>query len=376
MSDRDKIREALSGVEPLKVEGIDRDKFQNVSVGNYDPPSYIVQILFLNVLGCADFGSEEKVWWHTYFRFKGHTFLIRDYKFGTWSIEVNNTDNETNRIVDELKGRIRHASHFVDRVLYELLKNEVEQECFFLQNHYSTLSSLYMFLEAKTKDAIGQYDAPEDSSATQNNTSDIMNFLNRQLELDRNVSFYVLPLNIVFYSMLEFLMDVFYAFERPSIAFFDFRELKWSERFKKVLPVQTDFQIAKVYRELLHIRRHYRNPLCHGLTDETSLLVPMPGAGIVPLSYKNLSLQMQYGLTPISKDTATYQLDIFTRFNEYIEEREPFCMYLLFAQHAFPIPIEETAAQEVKRHMTGYDNFDEYLVYRSMHEDMIINRDI
>src|SRR5262245_29938022 len=86
MNARKKLLGILEGIAPHRPS---RDEhmftFENVSTGNFDPPAYIVAFLFLNVLSYQDFGSSEKVWWHTFFKYRGYVFLLRDYKFGSWS---------------------------------------------------------------------------------------------------------------------------------------------------------------------------------------------------------------------------------------------------------------------------------------------------
>ena len=67
----------------------------NLSAKNFDPPSYVVQILFLNILQMANYGPMEKICWHTYFEYKNQLFMIRDYKFGTWTIEGENEHADT-----------------------------------------------------------------------------------------------------------------------------------------------------------------------------------------------------------------------------------------------------------------------------------------
>lgn len=63
--------------------------FHNLSVRNTFPPAHIIRLLFLFILEFPDFGEEDKVNWHTYFKYQNQYFKIRDYIYGnslTWTI--------------------------------------------------------------------------------------------------------------------------------------------------------------------------------------------------------------------------------------------------------------------------------------------------
>ena len=65
----------------------DRIDTQTILANIFNPPLYIIEIIFFGLLKFKNFGSMDKVWWHTYFRYKDFLFMIRDYKFNSWSIE-------------------------------------------------------------------------------------------------------------------------------------------------------------------------------------------------------------------------------------------------------------------------------------------------
>jgi hypothetical protein len=178
------------------------------------------------------------------------------------------------------------------------------------------------------------------------------------------------------FALLEFLLDVVYAFERPNLNFFEFRNKSWNERFGTVFPIQTNPELKKAYEELLHIKKAYRNPLSHGYANEVSLLVPMPSTGLVPLSYEFLSHEFYSVFGQISVANVRQIKTVFDTFIEYISHTEPWSFYLLFIEQGFPIPIEQKAVSVVKSQMTDIESFDAYLKARSRYEDAVRNRDI
>ncbi len=110
MSTRENIAKIFTGITELD-DDVDIFKFNNISVRNYDPPAYIVRIILIDVLGLRDCGPMDKVRWHTVFSYKDKTFMMRDYKFGSWSIESDTNDEQTHAVVSELKRKIKIAAN-------------------------------------------------------------------------------------------------------------------------------------------------------------------------------------------------------------------------------------------------------------------------
>jgi len=145
----------MSGIEPHEPQDDDSIfSYKNVSTGNFDPPAYIVAFVFFFVLGYKNFGGFEKVWWHTYFRYNNILFLIRDYKFGTWSLEAKTDIEAAEDLVPELKGKIRSAARHADKILKTEFKAEIEKGQFYINNGYGKLRSTYEFYLEETKAAV------------------------------------------------------------------------------------------------------------------------------------------------------------------------------------------------------------------------------
>lgn len=190
------------------------------------------------------------------------------------------------------------------------------------------------------------------------------------------ISNYSFSLILSFYSLLEFLLDVLYAFERPKIAFSKYKKKKWFERFEQVFPVNSNEEANTLLTELKDIKNNYRNPLAHGLFSEANLLVSMPYIGLIPLSYKYLSNRIYYGFLNMEKEDALKIISIFRRFLKFVNKEEPYRFYMLYIDYDFPIPINKKTILEIKQKMAKYEEFKKYLDERSRYEDMVINRDI
>jgi len=375
MKETNKIRLILKDFKPFEPASNAPYEFVNISTGNFNPPSYIVQILLLEILGLKNYGRMDKVLWHTYFWYKNYPFMIRDYKFGSWTIKGLRNDEKISQLAEEIQSKIIKSSKILDKVLYNELKSEVEKERFYLNNMYSKLLSIYDFYEEKVLDTIGELEKFQ-KNVKEIEISNIIKNLNIKLNLEKTISKYSFALILSFFSFLEFLLDVIYAFEQPNKKFFEFRKKKWYERFKLVFPINKNKELKHLYDDLIDIRRDYRNPLAHGLTNEVSLLVPLPFAGLVPLSYEFLSEKTYYGFVEIEKDDASKIIGTFRKLLKFVEEEEPYKFYTLYLSYGFPIPINAQESSKIKKEMTTYEEFKEYLEKRAFYEDMIRNRDI
>jgi hypothetical protein len=208
------------------------------------------------------------------------------------------------------------------------------------------------------------------------NMQEIADSHNRRIHLETLVTYRTIPLINTFFSLLEFLLDVFYAFQQPELSFFEYRNLSWQDRFKRTIPLQPGSDFTKNYERLVNIRSQYRNPFTHGLTNESSLLVPFSFAGLVPVSYEHLSNTVHYGLVQMSSNTVKEIITILSDFLDLIANEEPYCYYLLYLDYGFPVPIARQAVESIIKEMTDYEGFEQYLQGRSRYEDAVINRDI
>lgn len=376
MEEINKIRLILKDFKPFDPKSNDCSKFANILTGNYNPPSYIVQILLLGILGFKNYGRMDKVLWHTYFQYKNYSFMIRDYKFGSWTIEGAGNDKGMVQLAKEIQNKIIKSSKVLDKILYNELKSEVEKERFYLNNVYPKLSSIYKFYEQKVLDTIGEYEKFENDIKKPEKIPDITENLNIKLTLQETISKYSFALILSFFSFLEFLLDVIYAFEQPNKKFFEFRKENLNDRFRLAFSINKNKELKRLYDSLINIKTNYRNPLAHGLTNEVNLLVPLPSAGLVPLSYEYLSDKTYYGFAEIEKDDASKIISTFRRFLKFVEDEEPYKLYILYLSYGFSIPINAQEISKIKKEMTTYEEFKEYLEKRASYEDMVINRDI
>jgi hypothetical protein len=136
---------------------------------------------------------------------------------------------------------------------------------------------------------------------------------------------------------------------RPSMSFFEFRRLNWEYRFKAVIPLNTGGKVPREYERILKIKALFRNPLTHGLTNATSLLVPVTFGGLVPATYEHLESSVHFGTTAISKEVALEALGTFERLLTHFSSELPYAYYMRYLDSGFSIPVQESSIREIKQ---------------------------
>src|ERR1043165_3618717 len=370
------ILRCLQGFEAYSPgPGEDEMSFENVSVGNTTPPAYIVAFLFLNILGYEDFGPSDKVWWHTFFSYRNRVFLVRDYKFGTWSLESRHR-NVPEEIVKEIIAKIQSASRHADDLLERELRKEIDQENFWIENGYEWLRQTYEFYLAEARDARDQLrlcaaKTVHGHGSVQDSVQRVVQHIGDLRQRETVLAYRAFPVFPSFFSLLEFLCDVFFAFQRPNTSFWEFRQQAWQDRLKMVVPLLPASDLVKNYEKVVGIKSNYRNPLTHGLTNLTKLLVPVRFGGLVPMSYEHLA-----HTNKISDEVLSEAVDAFEFILSYFAKTEPFAYYMLYAEHGFSIPVEATEVAAIKANMTSMEDFTNYLEFKHEYQDAIGNREI
>ena len=118
MTELKKIKQIMNVIkEYTPTKGEDISSFHNLLIKNYEIPSYIIANIFFKYLGFNNFGKDEKVWWHTFFTYKGVIFCIHDYKFGTWSINCKYKNEKEIILSNEIAGILKCASNLADEIV-------------------------------------------------------------------------------------------------------------------------------------------------------------------------------------------------------------------------------------------------------------------
>lgn len=337
---------------------------------NGNPPKYIISLLFKNLGFQKKPVYIEKMNWIIYFKYKGKIFEIHDYKFNTWSLAVNLKDLEsdkdlTNSLVEEIVKILNKGSKYLDKKLSLSLREQLKKNEFYFNNAYKKLKPVYNFYLTKLKEIKKEWDVAETEVVEEEIETGMgkitsKKFIDHKRAKEVESSYYFFPLISIYYSILEFLLDIFKCLDDPDFDYVDFRTLNWKERFKAVFNLE-DKDLKKLYDTIVEIKDVYRNPLTHGLNNEANLLIPIKDEGIVPISYEFLSNKPHFTSKIISIEKSVEYVERLENFFDYLSKTEPFSFYWLYLQYDFNIPKSKVDVNRLKEHMGTIEEFSNYL---------------
>lgn len=371
---KDKIHQILSGISE---DASPHQNMQPVVTGIYDPPSYAVRILLCGLAGFQNAGPDEKQVWSIRLRYKEVGFLVRDWKRTSWSVDCASPAAEAVTLANTVVEKIKSACRLLDKVLAEELKHEIEVSNFFLHNSYYKIRPLYEYfrgqgerIDREKKEFVAKNQAARVSAQREGNFKSGLELLARSLaeqsnqlaELERTLSYNAAAMIVFYFAYTELLLDILHAFEPfRGQTFQEFRSAKWSDRFKSVLSVSKDKELARIYQALLEIKQNYRDAVVHGYGDAEALLVPLKGIGLVPISYEVASEAPHFSWLPVSEELALRAMQAFKDFDDWLARDEYAGYVVLYAKTGFEIPFQPDRLEKIQGWMKGHEAFKEAL---------------
>ena len=292
-------------------------------------------------------------------------------------MEVHSEHKNNTSIFGEILGKLKAAGRLAGGMLEHELSIHIEKGEFWINNSYHSLRSSYDFFRDETEASLNALETFESAPQIENDGMEgITERFNEGMRHKRIITYRSIPLINSFFSLLEFLLDAFFSFEQPTGTFLEFRQLNWQDRMKLVVLLEPGSNILKCYEQIVRIKTDFRNPLTHGLTNKSVLLVPVPFGGLVPVSYEHLSNTLHFGMTQISPRVVREIVSAFDRFLDAVEKKEPYAFYLRYLESGFSLPASKKEADPILKEMSDMETFEQYLEDRSMYEDAVVNRDL
>ena len=362
-----RIKQALYGIEQKTDSTPLRCEFP-IRQGLQDPPTYIVEILLCEFLG-FEWSIEDKSAWVVSLEYDGVNFTISDWKRSTWSIRSFDDTIETQNTAEAFENKLQAAGTILNRLLQPELRKRVDNSEFYIKNSFYPLRRQYEYFRQVLNDELTDSSTSEidghlvsDDLTNSENAHWISSFIGRMIRSEQVVSHNACAMVAFFFSYTEFLFDVLFALDEDrSMSYADFRKLTWAERFKEVLPVSDDNTLNQIYDRILHIKRTTRDVVLHGFPDESALLVPFGGTGLIPVSYKTLTESRIFAWNPVGESDAHEMLEACQAFDDWLTSSDPAWYAYRYAESGFEIPFASKGVERVNSWMSSHDEFEEAL---------------
>jgi hypothetical protein len=339
--------------------------------GIIDPPSYMAKMALVLGGRFKWYKSHEKSGWQVYVRYKGISYSLEDWKNYSWSISAETGDAETVLGASELKKKIAGAAKRMGRIVAEYGSQRLRSGQFFILNNYPKIRNACYHFRYHIQSEQESRKKREASYRKPKAVEKLVDRLNESIASDTRIAVAGYAMVGLYFSSLEVLFDVMFAFGERQTEYVTFRRLSWAKRFKTVLPPSSTPELARLYQRLLALKQNYRDTIFHGLGGDESLLIPLPGAGLVPISYETLTRSIHFRPTMMDVEFALEALHLSDEFDAWLESTTPYSHHLEFARFGFPIPLYGERLDEVKDAMAGPRDFTEWLEEQATIEDYL-----
>lgn len=352
----------LSADHPIRAD-------VTIATGITRPQTYVVKAA-LAFHGTKWYRQWEKSAWQIYVTYKGFTYALTDSRNYSWSLRTNSTDADALHHGLELKRKVSQAADVMDDVIQQYAKNQVAAGEYFIYNNFLKVRSGYEYFREQLA---AQVKEREDRQTSRPEPASIQGFFDdysEDMALERRTAYTGYAMVGLYFSSLEVLFDVMFAFSKRSMEYLEFQERTWAERFKMVLPLDASPEIRAYYEQLLLTKRNFRDKVFHGMGGHENLLVALPGAGLVPISSETLATSIAYQVITQDTEPAKQAAALFDEFDAWLDETLPYANYVAFARQSTTIPLYserlDRAKEELKK---SAEEFQDWLNQESMAED-------
>lgn len=333
--------------------------------GLVKPPSYIVLLLMCQMLCFPRYRYKDKSAWKINIRYRGRKLRISAWERGCWSIDAPEDSPIDRQAAMHLKLKIQKAWRILDEALVPELQRCVDEENFSVHNAYGEIRTLYLHFRSQVERMLSQEEKIFEARVRSTSPKGVLS-LNTRFEMinTRNILERNMYATIAFFfSYTDSLFEILFAFKSPrTMTFRQFLTLSWGNRFSKVFPVDTDDRIAEINKELLDIKRHYRDALLHGSMRRASLLVPLETLwAVIPVDFDPRKRRIRVSWPPFPEVSARQVLDVFLTFDRWIENDQHMQYVLLYAESGLPIPFQQERVDKIRGWMSSREAFEEVL---------------
>lgn len=337
--------------------------------GGTSPPGYMIKMVLVFLYGSRLPQGSDKSEWELPLEFQGLTFLVTDFRRYKWNIYGPEGSQEEAR---ELKRKLITAANILNKQIENEAQTHFASDHLFIQNHYHKTLALYEYFYSEVR---SQLEAPPNNKeGTEAERFDISEEMVHEIQRNIRIEFNLIATSIFFFALTEVLIDACFALgNRNGCSYKDFRKKDWAKRVKFFLKFSSDKTFAADYKDILEVRRYYRNIPIHASPE---YFFPMKGFGLIPSNYRALQAPHMLPSIGFSQEEALRVLGLFDRFFGYFKASQVGKFAFIYVKSGLPIPIHSESAEKLKKFMSSEEKFKEEVQSRTDYQDMRDNMDI
>jgi hypothetical protein len=340
------------------------------------PPTYMVFLTFVGLLGYRYWGKEEKVAWTIPIIYKGIPFLLSSRKFGFRVLTLKGISPNSS-LINEMLLKLKKGIIIADRYLQPIFRAKLQKGLITIANSYLKLTNMYLYFRERASLSYNKKLAKKSRKDSDNklpkNIVDDLNLLN---EYEHQGFYYSVSMMDAYFSRLEHFLVIAVPFSAREISVPKYISLFWKEKYKTLFNLAEDKEALRQYERLNEIKEKYRNPFSHGFfqKDNASLFVHVPVVGAVPLNLACFSGNIHFSIVPISKEIFEYFCGVFDEFEEFLK-KSSLRYALKYAETGLDVAFDSKSLDQCKKACESEKEFEEFIEKRAYLSDMYANMD-
>ena len=310
----------------------------------------------------------DKVAWSIRFEFRGRHFAFELRKFG---LRLRSDDGERgDPLLREVHWRARALARIAARHLASVhVPAQLQAGTVTIPNYFDALEWRYRFFRDQAEALFASLPVLTAANVLEVDLSAYNETSSRAGAFATScIDAYLSRVDHLFVLSLAFTGDVV---ERGGLL--EFLGASWSKKFCEQLKPGDDPRIAKLYEELVTLRREWRNPWAHGglKSGGASFYFHAPGVGALPVSLsKSEGRQIMDLETP--ERNFNRALELFDEFDEVLEHDKLRYTYR-WARSGLDLPVDAGTRQQARDAMRSPEDFEDFVEGVGRHRDMVDN---
>jgi hypothetical protein len=336
------------------------------------PPADLIFLSLASILGCSYAGKFEKIAWSIAFSYKTVPFAFSLQKFGLRLFRHKKVPPKPAFVEEMLRALIK-AIGIIGTLFEPIALEQIKSGNVTLANSFVQLDNMYFYFRKEAKKNFILF-----SQKSKTAIDDIGEFLSRRFKRMSAGNYNAYAMIDAFFSRLEQLLLLLLPFMNYNRIKHDLVHIMnsfWSEKFKIIFNLNTDFVAKKLYDQMNCLREKHRNPVSHGNFQKNgkSFFFHFP-MGVISCHLSCINGDRSHSILKLDKDEFNRICELFDEIDNYIETG-PSKYGFRYAKSGLAVAFDEKSLCKYKAAAVDDESFIDFIELESKVADMNANMD-
>jgi hypothetical protein len=343
---------------------------------------YMVFVIFVYIKKFRFTGKWEKVAWEIPIKYKGTPFILTHRKFGFRIISNYKNESIKKKAIDAITN-IHKAMRYAEELIEPFVKTLIRKGNITLDNEFSIAHRRYDFFRGK---AIKEFKTVDKSESKfkinlKDGYAKAIKSYNKSLQIAEAGRYYITAMLDSYFSLLEHTFVLLLPFlTNVNVSLIDLEKfigLNWKEKFKIVLPPNSDTEAMQLLERLDKIKEQLRNPLTHGyfLKNGNSFYVHIPNLHAIPMTLTKSKEHFKYSFEGPTAFNYKEILKCFDDFDKYLLKNNKTKFGMMYIKSSLSIAFDQNSCDLYRAEMSSVLRFKRFIKSMNQQHDTATNMD-